>query len=79
MLKIYIDENRCQTPYACKKCLQICPQAVFQVMVKKMVKFEETNPHEAESYKLNVGYMDKCVGCNRCLEVCPENALQITE
>ena len=48
-------------------------------MVKKMVKYEETNPYEAESYKLNAGYMDKCVGCNRCLEVCPENALQITE
>jgi NAD-dependent dihydropyrimidine dehydrogenase PreA subunit len=79
MLKIYIDETKCKIPYACKKCLQICPQAVFQVRVKKTVKFEETNPYEPESYKLFAGYVDKCVGCNRCLEVCPQNALQITE
>jgi formate hydrogenlyase subunit 6/NADH:ubiquinone oxidoreductase subunit I len=79
VLKIYIDGNKCKTPYACKKCLQICPQAVFQVRVNKMVKYEETNPYEPESFILYVGFMDKCVGCNRCLEVCPEKALQITE
>ena len=39
--RIEIDHKKCATPYACKKCLQICPQAVLSVITVKMEKFKE--------------------------------------
>jgi len=76
--RINIDYDRCQTPYDCKKCLQICPQAVFRVATVKMEKWKETDPKEPGAYKLWVGYGDKCVLCDQCVEVCPVDALKIT-
>jgi len=76
--RIDIDYDKCQTPYDCKKCIQICPQAVFRVFTIKQVKFQETDPKEPGAYKLSVGYGDKCVLCDQCIEVCPVDALTVT-
>lgn len=74
---IKIDRQRCQTPFACKRCLQACPTAVFGVHETKMARMEETDPHEPGTYRLVVIYRDKCSACNKCIEVCPENALTV--
>jgi ferredoxin len=75
--RIDIDHERCTTPFACKRCLQACPTAVFAVPVVKMVRLQETDKHEPGSFHLRVGYRDKCTGCNICVEVCPEDALRV--
>ena len=74
---IRIDHERCTTPFACKRCLQVCPTAVFSVHPTKMVRLEENDKHEPGAYRLNVVYRDKCSGCNFCVEACPEDALTV--
>ena len=75
---IEIDHEKCTTPYACKKCLQICPQAVLGVMVVKMEKFKETDENEPGTFRLRVAFGDKCTVCNECVDVCPVGALSVT-
>lgn len=76
--RIKIDHLKCTVPYHCKKCLQICPQACFQILTIKQIKWQETDPQEPGGYKLRATFADKCVVCNRCLEVCPTGALEIS-
>lgn len=75
---IQIDYQKCTTPYACKKCLQVCPQAVFAVAAVKTVKLKETDENEPGSFKLSVAFGDKCTVCNDCVEACPVKALSVT-
>ena len=76
--RISVDYDKCMTPMACRKCLQICPQAVFVVNVVKMVKFVETDIHEPGAYRVRALFQDKCVVCDDCRAVCPVGALTIT-
>ena len=76
--KIDINHDRCQTPYDCRQCFQICPQAVFRLITVKMEKWKETDAKEPGAFRLSVGYGDKCVLCDLCVEVCPVDALKIT-
>lgn len=76
--RIKVDSSKCLTPFDCKKCLRICPPALFQVVATKVEKFKETNKKEPGSYKLSAYYIDKCTLCNKCIEVCPVNAITIT-
>jgi NADH-quinone oxidoreductase subunit I len=75
---IKIDQQRCLTPFACKRCIQVCPTAVFGVYETKMVRMEETDKYEPGTFRLRVIYRDKCSGCNQCVDVCPEHALSVT-
>ena len=75
---IEIDHEKCLVPFDCKKCLQICPQAVFDIQVVKMVKFSETDPKEPGTYKLSAAYRRKCTVCNKCIDVCDKDAITIT-
>lgn len=74
MPEIVIDRNKCTTPFECKKCLQICPQAVFLVHPTELHLFRENEPGE---YELLAMFRDKCVCCNDCVEVCPVGAIQV--
>jgi ferredoxin len=74
---IKIDQQRCLTPFACKRCIQACPTAVFGVFETKMARMEETDKYEPGAYRLRVIYRDHCSGCNICVEVCPEEALSL--
>ena len=75
--EIKIDSSKCTTPFDCKKCLQVCPIAVFNVEAVKVVKFRETDKKEPGTFVLSAPHRDKCIVCNRCLEVCPVDALKI--
>jgi len=76
--RIEIDHEECPTPYACKKCLQVCPQAVFAVTTVKMEKFGETDKNEPGAYRLRAAFGDKCTVCNDCIEICPTGAIRIS-
>lgn len=75
--RIDIDHDRCTTPFACKRCLQVCPTAVFAVSVTKMVRLVETDTEEPGAYRLRIAFRDKCTGCDLCVEVCPVDALKV--
>jgi formate hydrogenlyase subunit 6/NADH:ubiquinone oxidoreductase subunit I len=76
--KIEIDHTKCTVPFWCKKCLQICPQVVFQVYCKQIQKFKETDPRLPGMYEIIPVRRDKCIMCDKCKEVCPEGAITIT-
>lgn len=76
--KIEIDRTKCTVPFWCKKCLQACPQVVFQVYCKQLLKLKESDPREPGIYEVLPVRRDKCNMCNKCVEVCPENAITIT-
>jgi len=71
---IDIDPRKCHTPFKCKKCLQVCPQAVFMVVPTRVERFKETDP---EDYEVQAVFRDKCVVCMDCVEVCPTHALKV--
>jgi NADH-quinone oxidoreductase subunit I len=75
---IEIDAAKCTVPFACKKCLEVCPQAVFFVFGIKHERGREIDPNEPGAYGLGVAYQDKCTGCDDCIEVCPSDAITIT-
>jgi len=74
---VQIDYSKCTTPFNCKKCLQVCPQAVFSVGTTKIERFKETDKTEPGAYRLVPMYRHKCTACNDCVEVCPQNALKV--
>ena len=76
--KIEIDHAKCTVPFLCKKCLQICPQAVFIVDAVKVERLRETDPRESGTFKLQTESLFKCTGCNQCIDVCPVDAITIT-
>ena len=74
MPQIIIDKTKCITPYECKKCLQICPQAVFGVAPTRVERFKETSP---EDYEVQAVFRDKCTVCMDCVKVCPTGAVKV--
>ncbi len=77
--KIMIDLEKCTVPFLCKKCLQICPTAVFHVErdMSKEERLKEMDPRIDGNYVLSAPRIDKCSVCNRCLDVCPVDAIKI--
>ena len=77
--KITIDYEKCTVPFLCKKCLQICPEAVFHVtrVMSKEKRLEEMDPRIDGNYVLFAARRDKCTGCNLCIDVCPVDAIKI--
>lgn len=71
-----IDIKQCTSPFACKKCLEICPHKCFLIEETKVEKGRETPP---ENWKIDALYRDKCIGCMKCVEVCPEAAIKVTK
>ena len=79
--KLTIDHSKCTIPFMCKKCLQVCPEAVFNVsrVMSKEKRLEEMDPRIDGEFVLHVSRRDKCVICNKCLDVCPVDAITIEE
>lgn len=75
--RITIDRERCATPFDCKRCLRVCPPAVFAVFAIKNVRGVETDKKEPGAYGLAAVYRDKCTGCVKCVEVCPTGAISV--
>ena len=67
--RITIDQGKCTVPFLCKKCLQICPTAVFHQRrnVAREKRLEELDPRIDGNYVLSVHRRDQCITCNRCI------------
>ncbi len=78
-VKITIDYQKCTTPFACKKCMDVCPGDVFLVTPNPMMirKYQPIDENEPGSYLLLAPMVFKCVGCMKCVEVCPNDALKV--
>ncbi|NVM04447.1 MAG: 4Fe-4S binding protein [Candidatus Helarchaeota archaeon] len=79
-VRIKISEKKCPTPFACQKCLNICPAGVFMVVanpMKTVTKFTPIDENEPGSYMLVAPMASKCIGCNKCIDICPNQALKI--
>ena len=76
---ITIDPEKCTVPFLCKKCLQVCPTAVFHVarVEAREKRLEEMDPRIDGNYALTVTRRDKCTVCNQCIDVCPVDAIKI--
>lgn len=74
LVEITIDTRRCQVPVECRKCLTVCPQAVFRIKPLRVEKFKETEPQD---WGLRVGFRDACVVCMDCVKICPQKALKV--
>ena len=77
--QITIDLKKCTVPFLCKKCLQICPMAVFRVVrvMAREERLKEMDPRIPGNYELSAPRRDKCTMCNKCIEVCPVDAIKI--
>lgn len=77
--RITIDHEKCTVPFLCKKCLQICPTAVFWVerIMEKEERLKELDPRIDGIYVLEVKRRDKCIVCKKCIDVCPAGAITI--
>jgi NAD-dependent dihydropyrimidine dehydrogenase PreA subunit len=77
--KITIDLTKCTVPFMCKKCLQVCPMAVFHVgrVMSKEKRLEEMDPRIEGNYIIRAPRRDKCTVCNLCIDVCPIDAIKI--
>jgi NADH-quinone oxidoreductase subunit I len=74
MVDIAIDRQRCPVPLDCRKCITICPQAVFELIPTNLRRFEEV---ARQDWVLRVRYRPDCVACMDCVKVCPQKALKV--
>ena len=77
-VQIDIDASKCTVPMICRKCLDLCPQLVFQVMVLKEEKSKETDIKEQGAYTIIPLHRWKCTLCNICVDNCPVGAIKTT-
>lgn len=77
--RLSIDHSKCTVPFLCKKCLQACPEAVFEVwrVAEKEERLKEMDPRVDGNYVLSAPRRDKCTVCNKCIQVCPVDAIKI--
>lgn len=77
--KITIDHTKCTVPFLCKKCLQVCPTAIFYNVApsSKQEKGKELDPRVDGNYILYPVFVNKCTACKKCVEVCPVVAIKV--
>lgn len=79
-VKIKIVDNKCPTPFACKKCIDACPAGIFMVAANPMKtsgKFKTIDENRPGDYMLLAPMLSKCIGCNLCVEICPNGAIKV--
>jgi len=75
---VEVDHEKCTVPMYCKLCLQVCPQACFQVHNIEFERFRESNREEPGAYVLTAPNRYACTMCGVCTDICPVGAITIT-
>ncbi|MEM2143099.1 MAG: 4Fe-4S binding protein [Candidatus Thorarchaeota archaeon] len=69
--QIRVDHGLCKDPRTCKKCLQICPQALF------MCYSPDDVSNDPKVWRVDVAFVDLCTRCGDCVRVCPVGAITV--
>ncbi|TFG04082.1 MAG: hypothetical protein EU539_11575 [Promethearchaeota archaeon] len=70
-VKIKIDYSSCTQPEECRKCLNICEPAVFNLV------FLDKEYHDPKIWRVIPVFTQLCTACNSCIEICPSNAITL--
>jgi len=73
--RIVVDDAKCPDPFACRKCLLVCPTRVLGLGTDVGTqKYRETDP---ERFVVRGVREQRCTACMKCVEVCPHGAIQV--
>lgn len=74
--EILVDDEKCDDPLACRRCLLVCPSRVLGLGTSVgPEKYREIDPRHFVVRGVRFQF---CTGCLRCVEVCPTDAIQIS-
>jgi len=83
-VKINIDKGKCRfsmwDPTGCKKCLEICPQAVFSAVPEHEYhdfSIPKDQQWEPQKWILVTTWEPLCSACGLCIKDCPNGAIGI--
>jgi len=76
MVRIEVNYDKCTEPMLCRKCLQVCPLAVFGL---EPLENRVEVGREPRKWKLDVVYPELCNGCGGCAKICPVEALTMLD
>ena len=83
-VEITIDKDRCRfslyDPLGCKRCLEVCPVAVFATrpIHKRDFSVPKEQRVDPTIWILTTTWPDYCDGCGACLRACEQGAITIT-
>jgi ferredoxin len=74
--QILVDDEKCDDPLSCRRCLLVCPSRVLGLGTSVgPEKYREIDPHHFVVRGVRFQF---CTGCLKCVEVCPTDAIQIS-
>jgi Pyruvate/2-oxoacid:ferredoxin oxidoreductase delta subunit len=74
MMQIEINQEKCQSPRECLKCLQSCPEGVFM----NYPRDARAPGRKAGNWVIVPVQKSLCTGCKVCEEVCPQKAVTVS-
>jgi ferredoxin len=74
--QILVDDEKCNDPLSCRRCLLICPSRVLGLGTSVgPQKYREIDPR---FFVVRGVRFQFCSGCLKCVEVCPTDAIWIS-
>jgi Pyruvate/2-oxoacid:ferredoxin oxidoreductase delta subunit len=70
LVKIEINEMKCQSPRDCHRCLQMCPEGVFLNYQRQINNIME--------WVVTPVFLSLCTGCKVCEDICPQKAITVS-